>query len=827
MINNTKLILIILIFNILIFFQTSAREPFIFDVTEIQITNNGNTFEGIKRGEIKTSDNLIIKADNFTYQKNENTINATGNVIIVDKINKYTIFSEYIFYNKNSEEIFSKGKTKINLEPKYIVSSSNIYLDRNNLELFSKEKASIKSNKGMIYEFSDFRYLINQELLKAQNIYVISNLKKNSKDKNNEEQIYFSEGFFNLKENNFIAKKTKIYLDKNSYDNVLNDPRLLGASSYKKNNITQVKKGIFTSCSLDHNCPPWAVRADKITHDLNKKQLIYDNAFLEIYGKKILYFPKFFHPDPTVDRQSGFLKPSLNRSDILGSSMYLPYYKVLSDNKDITFKPTIFDSKIVMFQNEYRQENEKSSFVADIGITKGYQSNSSSKKNSLTHIFSKFNKDLNLENFINSKFNLFLEKTSNDTYLKVFEGNLANLSDLETNNLKPQDSNSLNSGIELYLEHQNYTFSTGINVYEDLQKNNNDRYQFVAPYYNYNKQFLSDNINFGIINFGSSGSNTIFETNKVKSNITNDISFNSNDFISNQGIKNNFNIYFKNLNSLGKNDPNYKSSTQVELMNIIEMQSSFPLIKINDEVINLLTPIISARFNPSDMKDYSNTDRTINSNNIFDVNRLGISDSFESGKSLTIGLNYSKENLDDINNYFEMKLGTVFRDKIEKNIPTKSSINQKSSNLFGNINKKFSKNLKINYNFSIDNNYQNIEQQSFNLNYNNKFLDTTFNFVEENDKMGDANIIENITKINFNENNFLTFSTRKNRKINLTEYYDLIYEYKNDCLVAGIKYKKSYYEDRDLKPTEDLLFTITLYPLTTFEQEVDQNLYRN
>jgi len=93
--------------------------------------------------------------------------------------------------------------------------------------------------------------------------------------------------------------------------------------------------------------------------------------------------------------------------------------------------------------------------------------------------------------------------------------------------------------------------------------------------------------------------------------------------------------------------------------------------------------------------------------------------------------------------------------------------------------------------------------------------------------MGDTNIIEKVTKINFNENNFLTFGTRQNRRINLTEYYDLIYEYKNDCLVAGIKYKKRYYEDRDLKPTEDLLLTITMYPLTTFEQEVDQNLYRN
>ena len=48
--------------------------------------------------------------------------------------------------------------------------------------------------------------------------------------------------------------------------------------------------------------------------------------------------------------------------------------------------------------------------------------------------------------------------------------------------------------------------------------------------------------------------------------------------------------------------------------------------------------------------------------------------------------------------------------------------------------------------------------------------------------------------------------TRRNRKINLTEYYDLVYEYKNDCLTAAIKYKKTYYQDADLKPEENLLF---------------------
>ena len=74
-------------------------------------------------------------------------------------------------------------------------------------------------------------------------------------------------------------------------------------------------------------------------------------------------------------------------------------------------------------------------------------------------------------------------------------------------------------------------------------------------------------------------------------------------------------------------------------------------------------------------------------------------------------------------------------------------------------------------------------------------------------------------------NNYFTFNTRRNRQTSLTEYYDLVYEYKNDCLTAGIKYKKTYYQDRDYKPKEDLLFTITLFPLTQYEQKVDNNLY--
>ena len=68
-------------------------------------------------------------------------------------------------------------------------------------------------------------------------------------------------------------------------------------------------------------CPPWELRADKMTHDDINKTIYYDNTVLKIYNVPIFYFPKIFHPDPTVERRSGFLPPTLNDSKNLGTSL--------------------------------------------------------------------------------------------------------------------------------------------------------------------------------------------------------------------------------------------------------------------------------------------------------------------------------------------------------------------------------------------------------------------------------------------------------------------------------------------------------------------------
>ena len=129
-------------------------------------------------------------------------------------------------------------------------------------------------------------------------------------------------------------------------------------------------------------------------------------------------------------------------------------------------------------------------------------------------------------------------------------------------------------------------------------------------------------------------------------------------------------------------------------------------------------------------------------------------------------------------------------------------------------------NIKLNYEFSINHNLNEVQYNSISTSFSKNNFVTTFNYIEENDNVGSTNILENVTTFNIDDQNFITFRTRENKEIDLTEYYDLIYEYRNDCLVAGIKYNKTYYQDRDLEPTEDFMFTIKLIPLTAVEQKL-------
>ena len=157
----------------------------------------------------------------------------------------------------------------------------------------------------------------------------------------------------------------------------------------------------------------------------------------------------------------------------------------------------------------------------------------------------------------------------------------------------------------------------------------------------------------------------------------------------------------------------------------------------------------------------------------------------------------------------------IFKDNEDKKLPLTSKMQNKSSDIVGNFNFQPNNQFKLDYDFSFDNNldtvnYSKVETQ---LSINN-FV-TSFDFLEENGDIGSDSYLLSDARYNFDKNNSVSYNTRRNRKTDLTEYYNLVYEYKNDCLVAGIEYNKEYYQDRDLKPSEQIFFSLTFTPFTT------------
>tara|TARA_B100001093_G_scaffold485505_1_gene519906 strand:+ start:206 stop:2872 length:2667 start_codon:yes stop_codon:yes gene_type:complete len=871
-----NILLSILLCNF-IYLNGHSAEQFNFDITEVEILNDGNIIKGLKKGIVVTDDGIKITADTFIYDKllnilnasgkveiidpnqdlkiysdnavykkndeiitthqnskaiygigkfmyadnfrlsrNENILNAKGNVKIENTIDNHIITGNDFTYFKNSEKIITKGETKALIQSKYKITSKDVIYFVNENNLSSANKTKIEDQNSQVYFIEKFQYKINQEILKGEKILIVTNYNLPKSDR-----LFFESGIINLNNQEFIAKDTEIDMHKSVFDNSNNDPRLKGVSSSGDNNVTIVNKGVFTSCKKNDNCPPWSIDASKIKHDKTKKRITYENAVLKIYDIPVFYLPKFFHPDPSVKRQSGLLPQRINSSSILGSSLTTPYFKVISKSKDLTLTPTWFDGNTEMISTEYRQANKNSNFLADTGFVNGYKSPTTKKKSSLSHLFLKFDADLYLKDYISSELTISYESVSNESYLDIFEQFITQ------SDARPENFDAMDNHIKLSLDHEKFNFQTGIQSYENLRVDDRgDRYSYNLPYYDFSKNIEQDYID-GNISFSSNGNNYLRNTNELETSIVNNLTYNSLDFISNLGFRNNFGIHFKNLNSIGKNTTTYKSSGQSEILSLYNVDVSFPLIKDNKKSKNKLTPKLSFRFNPSDMKNHSSADSVVDANNVFAIDRFGLSDSFESGRSLTLGLDYKKEqknNSDDlgnINNYFQAKLATVLRDEEEEFIPNKSSLNRTNSNLFGSIDSKFSDNFKIKYNFSLDNDYNTLAYNNINPTFSINNLITTFNFIETTGERGDENVLATSISYILDENNSLDYSTRKNRKINLTEYYDLVYQYKNDCLTAGIKYRKTYYEDGDLKPVENLLFTITLFPLTTYEYNAD------
>jgi LPS-assembly protein len=154
---------------------------------------------------------------------------------------------------------------------------------------------------------------------------------------------------------------------------VLDQQLQLAAVQLSRSNgrFTQLYKTAVTSCRICENgrAPLWQIRARRVIHDQEERQLYFDDAQFRIFDVPVFYLPHLRLPDPTLERATGFLIPSLRTTSQLGTGLKVPYFFRLGDHADLTVEPYL-SSRTRTLNMIYRQAFRNGRITLDGSYTR-------------------------------------------------------------------------------------------------------------------------------------------------------------------------------------------------------------------------------------------------------------------------------------------------------------------------------------------------------------------------------------------------------------------------------------------------------------------------
>ena len=136
--------------------------------------------------------------------------------------------------------------------------------------------------------------------------------------------------------------------------------------------INEVSRVVYSTCNLceaDPSKPPlWQIRARSGVQDGEHKKIEYRDAVLDIYGVPVAYFPYFWHADPSVKRESGFLVPGFGQASRLGAFLTVPYFWAIDEVSDATITPTLSSQQYGNLGVQYRRRFNDGTLDIDAGV---------------------------------------------------------------------------------------------------------------------------------------------------------------------------------------------------------------------------------------------------------------------------------------------------------------------------------------------------------------------------------------------------------------------------------------------------------------------------
>lgn len=191
--------------------------------------------------------------------------------------------------------------------------------------------------------------------------------------------------------------------------------RAAAHSGIRSDGRTTMRQAVYSACDACEDDPgrplAWQIKAMNVVHDQTEKEVIYHNAWLEMFGVPVAYTPYLSHADPTVKRRSGLLSPSYGASGDLGMSVTVPYYYTFSPSHDVTISSMFTGNEGPVLIGEHRLAFDRGRIVTDGSIT---QNSDGDIRN---HLFTEG--VLHLDDTWRAGANVNL--TSDDTYLRIYD----------------------------------------------------------------------------------------------------------------------------------------------------------------------------------------------------------------------------------------------------------------------------------------------------------------------------------------------------------------------------------------------------------------------
>jgi LPS-assembly protein len=132
-----------------------------------------------------------------------------------------------------------------------------------------------------------------------------------------------------------------------------------------------LSRAVFSPCRVCEAdpVPLWRIRAKRIVHDEEARVIHYENAVFDVLGVPVLWTPYFRHPDPTLERASGFLPPEYSQSPTVGHVVKPPYYWVIDHRSDLTLAPVVTSDDGLLAEGQYRRRFARGALRLDGSVT--------------------------------------------------------------------------------------------------------------------------------------------------------------------------------------------------------------------------------------------------------------------------------------------------------------------------------------------------------------------------------------------------------------------------------------------------------------------------